>query len=260
MKITLYHVDAFTDKIFSGNPAAVCLLDDWLPDHLLNAIAQENNLPVTVFLVRENKKFKIRWMTPEYELDICGHGSLAAGFVILNDIEPTWQNVELESRIEILPIIRHGHLITLNFPSKTIEPCVLPQLAQCFGVVPRGIYEHKNERCLAIFDTEEQVKQLNPNMQMLKKLPHRGITVTAPGKVVDFVSRTFYPHKAISEDPATGASHCLLVPYWASKLNKEKFHARQVSARGGEIFCEYENDRVLISGHAVIYMKGIITV
>lgn len=258
MKITLYHIDAFTDRAFSGNPAAVCILEDWLPDNILNAIAQENNLPATAFLVRENKKFNIRWITPEYELDICGHGSLAAGFVILNHIEPTWQNVDLYSRIEVLPITRRDNLITLNFPAKNIEPCLLPQLLQGLGAKPKEIYQHKSERCIAVFETEEQVKQLKPNMQILKQLEHRGITATAPGKEVDFVSRTFYPQKSISEDSVTGASHCLLVPYWSKRLNKIDFHAKQVSQRGGEIFCQYQGDRVLISGSAVMYMHGFV--
>lgn len=260
MKVALYHVDTFTDKIFGGNPAAVCLLDDWLPDAVLNAIAQENNLPVTAFLVRENKTFHIRWITPEYELDICGHGSLAAGFVILNYVEPTWQQVDLQSRVECLPVTRKDNLIILDFPAKDIEPCSLPLLVEGLGETPTEIYQHKNERCMAVFENEEQVKQLKPTMTMLKQLPHRGITVTAPGKDVDFVSRTFYPQKTISEDPATGASHCLLGPYWFKKLGKTEFHAKQLSHRGGKMFCNYLNNRVLISGNAAMYLQGVIEI
>ena len=256
MKIPIYHVDAFTDKIFSGNPAAVCVLPKWVPDDVLHAIARENNLPVTTFLVRENIKFNIRWITPEYELDICGHGSLSAGYVIFNYLEPTWEKADFQSRIEILPVTRTDDLVTLNFPAKSIESCTLPLLEQGLGLLPKEIYQHKNERCLAIYNTEEEVTQLKPNMQLLKKLEHRGITVTAPGKDVDFVSRTFYPQKAISEDPATGASHCLLAPYWSKRLNKIELHARQVSQRGGEMICHYHDDRVLISGKAVMYMQG----
>jgi PhzF family phenazine biosynthesis protein len=260
MQITIYHVDAFTDKLFCGNPAAVCILSKWLPDHELYAIAKENNLPVTAFLVRDSDKFNIRWVTPEYELDICGHGSLSAGFVIFNYLEPTWQKADLQSRIELLQVLRADDLITLNFPAKNIETFSSPLLEQGLGGVPKEIYQHENERCLAIYSTEEEVKQLKPNMQILKKLEHRGITVTAPGKNVDFVSRTFYPQKTISEDPATGASHCLLAPYWSKRLKKIDLHALQISERGGEIFCQYRGDRVLISGKAVLYMQGIITI
>jgi PhzF family phenazine biosynthesis protein len=256
MKITLYHIDAFTDKIFSGNPAAVCVMPEWLPDNILHQIAKENNLPVTAFLVCEDKKFNIRWITPEYELDICGHGSLSAGYVIFNFIDLELQNVDLHSRREVLPVIRNKNLVTINFPAKNIEPCSLPLLEHGLGLMPKAIYQHKKERCIAVFDSEEEVKQLKPNMQILKKLEHRGISVTAPGNEVDFVSRTFYPQKMISEDPATGASHCLLAPYWSSKLNKTDFHARQISERRGEIFCQYHGNRVLISGNAVIYMQG----
>jgi len=260
MQIPIYHVDAFTDKIFCGNPAAVCILSKWLSDEELHAIAKENNLPVTAFLVREENKFNIRWITPEYELDICGHGSLSAGYVIFNYLEPTWEKADLQSRIELLQVLRTDDLITLNFPTKNIEKFSLPLLEQGLGLAPKEIYQHKNERCLAIYSTEEEVKQLKPNMQILKKLEHRGITVTAPGKNVDFVSRTFYPQKTIFEDPATGASHCLLAPYWSKRLNKTDLHALQVSERGGEIFCQYQGDRVLISGKAVLYMQGVITI
>lgn len=259
MKITLYHIDAFTNKVFSGNPAAVCLLSEWLPDDKLHQIAKEN-LPATAFLVIENGIYHIRWITPEYELDICGHGSLSAGYIIFNFIDKELQQVNLHSRTEVLPVIRNGNLVTLNFPAKSLELCSLPLLEQGLGSAPKEIYQHKNERCIAVFATEEEVKLLKPEMQILKKLAHRGITVTAPGIEVDFVSRTFYPQKAISEDPATGASHTLLAPYWANKLNKTKLHAKQVSARGGEIFCQYEGDRVLISGQAVMYMQGVITI
>lgn len=254
----IYHVDAFTDSLFSGNPAAVCILPMWLSDDELHAIAKENNLPVTAFVVRADEKFHIRWITPEYELNICGHGSLAAGHVILNYIEPTLQRIDLQSCLELLPVLRSDDLITLNFPAKLIEKCDLPLLEQALNVLPKEIYKHRNERCLAVYHSEEEVKQLKPDIAILKKLEHRGITVTAPGKDVDFVSRTFYPHKTIYEDPATGASHCLLAPYWSERLEKTKLHARQVSERGGEIFCEYKDNRVLISGKAALYMQGII--
>lgn len=260
MQIPIYHVDAFTDNVFSGNPAAVCVLPEWLPDSILHSIAKENNLPATAFLVREEDKFNIRWVTPEYELDICGHGTLSAGHVVLSYLEPSWEKVDLQSRVELLQVIRIGNLITLNFPSKNIENCSLPLLMQGLGLPPKEIYQHKDERCLAIYNTEDEVKTLKPDMQILKKLKHRGITVTAPGNEIDFVSRTFYPQKTISEDPATGASHCLLAPYWSKRLNKIELHARQVSQRGSEMFCQYLGDRVLIGGKAVLYAQGVIII
>lgn len=257
MQIPVYHVDAFTSKVFHGNPASVCVLTEWLPDNIFENIAKENNLPVTTFLIRDKDKYNIRWLTPEYELDICGHGSLAAGFVILNMLEPSWKKADLQSRIESLQVLRtNDELITLNFPAKSIEEVSLPLLIEGLGAIPKEIYQHKKERCLAVYASEEEVRELKPNMQILKQLEHRGITVTAPSKQVDFVSRTFYPQKSISEDPATGASHCLLAPYWSKRLNKLDLHALQISQRGGEMICRHEEDRVLISGKAVLYMQG----
>jgi predicted PhzF superfamily epimerase YddE/YHI9 len=154
--------------------------------------------------------------------------------------------------------LRTDNLITLNFPIKTIEPCVLSALEAGLGLAPKEVYQHKTERCLAVYESENEIRMINPNMQILKKIQHRGIIVTAPGNEVDFVSRTFYPQKNISEDPATGASHCLLTPYWAKRLKKTKLHALQVSLRGGEMYCELDNDRVLISGKAVLYMQGVL--
>ena len=260
MQIPIYHVDAFSDKIFSGNPAAVCILPHWLPDIDLHNIAKENNLPVTAFLVRNGDQFSIRWITPEYELDLCGHGTLSAAYVIFNQLERTWQAVDLQSRTEKLQVSRSGEFITLNFPAKSIERCSIPLLEEGLELSPIEIYQHKNERCIAVYSTEDEVKELNPNMRILAKLEHRGITVTAPGNTVDFVSRTFYPKKAISEDPVTGASHCLLAPYWSARLNKTELHALQVSERGGEMFCRYQDNRVLISAKAVMYMQGMVTV
>lgn len=256
----IYHIDTFTNKLFCGNPAAVCVLPKWLSGSDLHAIAKENHLPVTTFLVRENGKYSVRWVTPEYELEICGHGSIAAGYVIFNFLEPTWKEVELQSPVESLQILRVGDLITLNFPAKEIQSVDLPLLKQGLGLDPQEVYNQGNERCLAVYGREEEVKRLKPNMEILKKLDHRGIIVTAPGASVDFVSRTFYPKKAIPEDPVTGVSHSLLVPYWSKRLDKKDLHARQLSERGGEIFCQYQgNDRVLISGKAVLYMQGAIT-
>lgn len=253
---SIYRVDAFTDKIFSGNPAAVCVLSQWFSEEILNAIAKENNLPVSAFLVRNLNNYEIRWITPDYELDICGHGSMAAAYIIFNYLEPSSQKIGLQSRTEVLTIVRNNDLITLNFPVKNIELCSLPLLEKGLGFAPQQVYQHNNERCLAVFQSQQEVEELRPDMEILRTLPHRGVIVTAPGTKADFVSRTFYPHKTISEDSVTGASHCILIPYWSKQLNKTKMYARQVSQRGGEIFCEYKDTHVLISGKAVMNMQG----
>jgi len=259
MKIQTYHIDAFSNKLFGGNPASVCVLEKWLPDNYLQAIATENNLPATAFLVRNNKEYSIRWFTSEYEIDLCGHGTLASGYVIFNYLETELQQVNLNSPAGLLRVKQEDELITLDFPVKDLEKCtLLPLLEQGLGQMPKEIYRHKTERCLAVFDNEKQVKQIKPNMQILNQLPYRGIIITARGEQADFVSRVFYPRKLLSEDAVTGSSHCLLVPYWAEKLNKSQLHSRQLSHRGGDLFCELQEGRVFISGKAVMYMHGSI--
>lgn len=258
MKIPYYHVDAFTDHLFKGNPAAVCVLSEWLPDALLNNIARENNLPVTAFIVEHHHHYDIRWITPEYELDLCGHGSLSAAFIIYTELEPHQHQIQLKSRDHILDVTYKNNLIILNLPSKPARPASIPLLEKALGQSPIEIYQYQNERCMAVFQSADEIKNMKPNFEILKQVKTRGIIVTAIGDTVDFVSRTFYPHKLINEDPVTGASHCLLVPYWANKLGKNKLHAKQVSRREGELFCEHQNDRVLIGGKAVLYSKGTI--
>jgi PhzF family phenazine biosynthesis protein len=262
MKIPIYHVDTFCEELFLGNPAAVCILEGSLPNEILQKISAENNLPVTAFLMRleQANTYKIWWFTPEYELDLCGHGSLAAAHVIFNILKPNLSEIKLQSTKELLTVSRKDSFIVLDFPMKDFEICApVPALLDGLGVRVKEIYQHLNERYLAVLQTETEVKKLHPNMLALKELKHRGIIVTAPGDTCDFVSRTFYPHKAISEDPVTGASHCLLAPYWSRRLHKQKLHAKQVSERGGDLLCELVDERVLISGKSVLYMEGMIT-
>ncbi|MDR3490838.1 MAG: PhzF family phenazine biosynthesis protein [Gammaproteobacteria bacterium] len=259
MQISVYHINAFTDKLFSGNPAAVCILQDWLTDSEMQAIAMENSLPATAFLVRKNNEFQIRWFAPEYEIELCGHGSLASAYIIFNVLEPTWQQTDLHYPGGLLKIKNENELLTLNFPAKHCEIFPSPDLLiKGLGAQPKEIFQYKNERCLAVFATEDEVRKLNPDIQLLKQLDHRGIIVTAPGKNYDFVSRTFYPAKSVYEDAVTGASHCLLIPYWSNKLNKTTLLAYQDSQRGGELLCEAQGERVLISGKAIMYMQGMI--
>lgn len=259
MKIKTYFVDAFASQLFKGNPAAVCILEKWLSEEMLQSIAAENHLPATAFLVNKDNKFEIRWFTPEYEIDLCGHGTLATGYVMFNYLYPELKQIDLHSRQGLLSVSRDKEYITLDFPVKPLEDCLHSNLIKNgLGGIPTKSYQYKSERCLVVFDSEDEVKNIKPNLQTLAELPYRGIIITAPGRETDFVSRVFYPKKLIWEDAVTGSSHCLLVPYWSEKLNKTKLHSRQLSQRGGDLFCELINDRVFISGTAVLYLQGTI--
>lgn len=258
LNLSIYHVDAFTSQLFSGNPAVVCLLPHLLPKPILQKLAQEHAQPVTAFLVRESESiFTIRWFTPEAELDLCGHGSLAAGFIIFNHIAPALNTVYCQSRLERFAITRQDNLVTLDFPAKLIEPIDIPWLADALGKsMPLAVYQHGQERCLVVYATQQEIQSLQPDFKALQRLAHRGIIVTAKGDTVDFVSRTFYPYKTFPEDAVTGASHCLLAPYWGEQLGKTEFHALQLSPRGGELFCRCVANRVQLSGNAVLYSSG----
>lgn len=259
MNIPVYHVDAFTDRLFSGNPAIVCLLKHELSDTLMQTIAAEQNLPVTVFLREEQDHFTIRWFTPEYELQLCGHGSLAAGHIIFTQLRLDLNTVTLRYPHGSAQLRRHGEAIELDFPVKEVEPGVPSDLlCQGLGVVPNEVYRYHNERCLVIFSDEEQIKRLTPNMEMLKRIDYQGIIVSAPGKTVDFVSRVFYPAKVMSEDAVTGSAHCMLVPYWSKRLNKTQLEARQLSLRGGSLSCELVDNKIILRGKAVTYMLGTV--
>lgn len=262
MNIPIFHIDTFTSKIFKGNPAAVCILESPLPEAVMQMIAIENALPVTAFLAPSVSGFFLRWFTPDYELDLCGHGTLAAAHVVFNILKSAQNNVEFHSnKAGVINVLQKENLIELNFPAKTIELTqASQQLIDGLGVIPATVYQHNNERLLVVLNHESEVKTLAPNMQVLATLERRGIVVSAKSKTVDFVSRTFYPQKTATEDAVTGASHCLLVPYWAQQLNKTQLHAQQVSARGGELFCNYQNERVYIAGEAVLYLRGMLTI
>jgi PhzF family phenazine biosynthesis protein len=264
MQIKTYHIDAFTKQVFGGNPAMVCLLEKWLPATSLQAIAAENHLPATAFLVQNQNTFATRWFTPEYEIDLCGHGTLALGYVIFNKLHPSLHEVSLESPAGPLRLSRQGEAIILDLPVKKYEALPASEkqlealLTQGLGSKPQEIYQFQSERCLAIFQTEEEIKQIQPNLSLLQALPYRGIIITAKGSQSDFVSRVFYPHKRLAEDAVTGSSHCLLVPFWAEKLNKKSLRSRQLSQRSGDLACEWVGERVFLSGHAVLYKEGTI--
>lgn len=258
MRIPIYHIDAFTDTVFGGNPAAVCPLEQWLPGKVMQGIAAENNLSETAFFVKKGEEYELRWFTPKTEIDLCGHATLASAFVIFNYLDPARAGVRFFSpRSGALTVSREQDLLTMDFPSQPAEACRPPaDLAAGLGAEPLEVLQAADY--LAVFGSEEDVAAIRPDMQRLARLDKRGVIVTARGNRVDFVSRFFAPGVGVDEDPVTGSSHCTLVPYWKGKLGKSTFHARQISARGGELFCEDCGSRVRISGRAVSYMQGMI--
>ena len=273
MKIPLYQVDAFTDRRFHGNPAAICPLDRWLPDPVLQAIAAENNLSDTAYYVRGNKEFgaggsngyiDLRWFTPAVEVDLCGHATLAAALVILEvRKEISGEVVEFKTKSGMLVVRRDGDRFAMDFPARPAaagdgHTQQAADIAAALGSAPAELLAARDYLC--VYQSEAEVLALKPNMAKLAALDRFGMIVTAPGSNCDFVSRFFAPAKGVPEDPVTGSSHCTLIPYWAKRLSKEFLHARQISARGGELWCEMRGDRVRISGHGVLYLEGQIEV
>jgi predicted PhzF superfamily epimerase YddE/YHI9 len=300
MKIPCYQVDAFAGEVFRGNPAAVCPLDAWLPDSTMQSIAAENNLSETAFTVPRGDGFDLRWFTPTIEVDLCGHATLAAAFVLFVERGFSGRAIEFHSRSGILRVSREGEILTLDFPVRPAAPCAVPEaLGRGLGCAPVAVF--KSQDYLAVFRTAAEVRALRPDIAVLKTLNARGIIATAPGgnspsrpadnaaqasrlpgeqgsanqqnadsnrrrdacatfgapgEDCDFVSRFFAPAAGIDEDPVTGSAHCTLMPYWAARLGKTKLFARQISARGGELFCELAGDRVYIGGKAVLYLRG----
>ncbi|MGF7174210.1 PhzF family phenazine biosynthesis protein [Azospirillum doebereinerae] len=263
MRLPIYQVDAFTDRVFAGNPAAVVPLESWLPDAQLQAIAAENNLAETAYVLRGEDAFELRWFTPAVEVDLCGHATLATAFVLSTLLEPGRDRLDFVTRqAGTLTVTREGDLFTLDFPSRPAEPVASPDprlAAALGGPAPSAILAGRDY--LVVYDNEEQVRALSPDMGALAKLDRFAVCATAPGKGgVDFVSRFFAPAQGIPEDPVTGSAHCTLIPYWAERLGKTTLTARQVSARGGELACALAGDRVKIGGKAVLYLEGSIVV
>lgn len=260
MQIPLYQVDAFTSQLFRGNPAAICPLDRWLPDETLQSIAAENNLSETAFYVPNDKSYHLRWFTPGVEVDLCGHATLATAHVILEiRREIAGPRVTFASKSGELTVERSENLYALDFPARAPAECAIdPALVQALGAQPKLVLGARDYLC--VYETEEQVRALEPNMEKLASIDRFACIVTAPGRDCDFVSRFFAPAKGVPEDPVTGSSHCTLIPYWSKRLGKTKLHARQISKRGGELWCEDRGERVKIAGHAVKYMEGRIEV
>ena len=258
MKLPLYQIDAFTGRVFGGNPAAVCPLKEWLDDGVLQAIAQENNLSETAFFVPIEHGYHIRWFTPVAEVDLCGHATLASAYVLFNIMDSSLSRVSFRSRSGILTVSKESDLLAMDFPSQPPRPCDAPaDLLEGLGIKPLQVL--CSEDFLVVFSNEGEIRALEPDMAKLKSLPLRGVIVTARGGEADFVSRFFAPKYGISEDPVTGSAHCALTPYWAKELNKTPLKAHQVSKRGGELFCSDHGKRVLIAGRAVKYLEGTIT-
>jgi len=255
MRLPYFHVDAFASGVFRGNPAGVCPLAAWLPDATLQNIAAENNLSETAFVVARGADYDLRWFTPTTEVDLCGHATLAAAFVLFTERGFTGDKIRFHSRSGPLSVSREGDVLTLDFPSRPAAPCATPEaLRRGLGATPAEA--RKARDFLAVFASEVEVRALKPDFAALRTLDCLGIIATAPGVDCDFVSRFFAPVAGIDEDPATGSSHCTLIPYWAQRLGKTKLFARQVSARGGEMFCNLAGDRVQIGGRAARYSRG----
>jgi len=260
MRIPIYQVDAFTSKLFGGNPAAVCPFERWPEDAVMQAIAAENNLAETSFIVPiEPGNYQLRWFTPAVEVPLCGHATLAAALVIADRLEPTVSRIRFQTLSGELTVTRTGDLFTLDFPVRpaTVSP-PRADFAAALGATPEAHLTGTFE--MAVFGTEAEVAALKPDFRALGAIEHFGLIVTAPGEQSDFVSRFFAPRAGIDEDPVTGSAHCMLPPYWAERLGKAHLHAKQISARGGDLWCEPQGDRVLISGRGVLYLEGFIEV
>ena len=261
MKIPMYQVDAFAAAVFSGNPAAVCLLEEWPEDRVMQNVAAENNLSETAFLVRHAEGFDLRWFTPTKEVALCGHATLAAARVLF-DLRG-WREPEIRFRTRqhgVLAVEKRGDLLEMDFPSLPAVPIETPAgLGAALGAEPRQVLASTDD-WLAVLDDEAAVRGLKPDFAALKKFKCRCMVPTAPGETVDFVSRAFAPRFGIPEDPVTGSAHCALAPHWAGVLGKDELHAFQVSARGGELFCRLAGSRVKLAGRAAVYLEGTIDV
>lgn len=258
MKIPYYRVHAFTSEIYSGNPAGVCFLDSWLEDKVMQKIAFENNLAETAFIVKDRDKFQIRWFTPKIEVDLCGHATLASGYVIFTHTSYAKQEIEFNSRSGVLKVSKKSDMFSLNFPADTINKIALPEvISQAISCAPIEVYKGSTDYLL-IYNNENIIRNFQPDLSILRKSDGRGVIITAKGDKVDFVSRFFAPQSGIDEDPVTGSAHTTLVPYWSKLLTKNELIAHQLSSRGGELFCRNLADRVEISGCAQLYMEGSI--
>jgi PhzF family phenazine biosynthesis protein len=255
--IDIYQIDAFATRLFTGNPAAVCVLGEWLSDDVMQKIAMENNLAETAFIVRDINEWFIRWFTPETEVDLCGHATLASAFVVLTILYPERSRVVFHSKkMGDLIVRKNGDILELDFPSDTLKSCILPEKVKTsLGKDPLESFMGRSDYLL-LYRDEADILSLKPDFSKLASDGARGVIVTAPGADVDFVSRFFAPGVGINEDPVTGSAHTTLTPFWSERLRKLSMKARQLSARGGYLECTLKGDRTLISGYAILYFKG----
>ncbi len=264
MKIKIFQIDAFTDKLFGGNPAAVCPLDHWLEDKLLLQIAAENNLAETAFFLKlPDDRFHLRWFTPEIEMDLCGHATLASAYVIFEELGYQGKEIKFKTLSGELLVKKKEDQLEMDFPSRPPVKAELPEIIrQSLNLQPKEVWKARDY--LLVYEQEEDIRKIAPNVALMNQIniDPGGIIVTAKSEQdsIDFVSRLFTPQATVFEDPVTGSAHCTLIPFWAERLHKTEFHALQISARGGELFCKLEGDRVRISGRAVKYLEGVIEV
>jgi len=259
MELNIYQADAFASNVFEGNPAAVCPLELWLPDEILQKIAQENNLSETAFFVPEGDRFSLRWFTPEAEVDLCGHATLATAHIIFQHLYYPGQRIRFETKSGELVVEKAGLDYSMDFPASPPQSIKAPDtLIEALGTAPIEVlaaYDY-----VAVFESEEQIKAIAPDFPSLSKLDLRGVLITAPGESTDFVSRCFFPKLGIDEDPVTGSAHCELAPYWSKRLGKNRLMAKQLSTRTGMIGCEAREDRVVLTGKVADYLQGKITI
>ena len=262
MKIDIFQIDAFTDKLFGGNPAAVCPLNEWLEDDLLQKIAAENNLAETAFYVPlPDNRFHIRWFTPDFEMDLCGHATLASAFVIFEELNYSREQIVFTSNSGDLIVTKLNHRYELNFPSRPPQKSKLPEIIiQSLNILPIEVWKARDY--LLLYESEDDIKRIKPNQSILNQIniDPGGIIFTAKSERshIDFVSRLVTPQATVFEDPVTGSAHCTLAPFWAERLGKTEFRALQLSERRGELFCTLNKNRVKISGAAVKYLQGTI--
>lgn len=261
MKIPIYQVDAFTSSVFAGNPAGVCILEEWMDDRHLQSIAAENNLSETAFLVRSTSGFELRWFTPATEVALCGHATLASAFVQFVCLNWNKDVIRFQTRKSgVLTVAKNKDIFEMDFPARPVSPLECPRgLDRALGVAPQKTYGSK-EDLMVVLDSEKTVVEVKPDFAALEQMDYRGIIITAPGQRCDFVSRFFAPRVGVPEDPVTGSAHCVLIPYWSAVLDRQALHALQVSKRGGELFCRLAGDRVKISGKAALYLEGTLTI
>ncbi len=259
MKQKIYQVDAFAEEVFTGNPAAVCPLEDWLSDEIMQKIGMENNLAETAFFVNKGDHYELRWFTPLVEVDLCGHATLASAFVLFNHEGHDSDVIRFHSpRSGPLTVTRKGDLLTLNFPTDKLEEIPISDaILACFEQRPKAAFKGLTDYML-IFENEQQIREATPDMVKIEALGGRGTIITAPGEQVDFVSRFFAPQCGVPEDPVTGSAHTTLTPYWSKTLDKREMTAIQLSTRTGQVKCTYLDDRVELSGKAKLYLEGVI--